>query len=65
MFGDEAVRPSKLAPAVGASGDDVGPPVLGAGVLEAPAGPGGTGRAGCAVPGVCLGGIVRSGGEVS
>jgi hypothetical protein len=65
VFGDPAPIPSKLAPAVGASEGESGPLVFCAGVLERAAGPGGSGRAGCAWPGVCLGGIERSGGDLS
>jgi hypothetical protein len=64
-LGEELLMPSKLEPAVRASGEDCEPLVFCAGVLEDAAGPGGIGSAGCAVPGVWLGGIDRSGGDLS
>jgi hypothetical protein len=65
-FGDELVKPSKLAPAESARGEDaVEPLVFFARAFDTAAGPGRIGRAGCAVPRVWLGRIERNGGDLS
>jgi hypothetical protein len=57
--------PSKLLLGDGVRDEDFDPLVFCAGVLVEADGPGGSGRAGCALPGVWVFGIDRNGGDLS